>query len=155
MKKIAQAILFLTLVGVLILSTQISCQKANAQTPTNQTVAAANLILLGKGIQVAGQPYTDSGKVIQTTVNTIQFSVANIDGSNIRQIPITLPSSLYVGSVYGTTSSGYLTPGGQTIVFNVHDQPNKVFAIYSCSIDGSNLKKVIDLDSQTQLIGSY
>ena len=155
MRKIAKAILFLSLLGVLILFTQISCQKSNAQTSTNQTVVAANLILLGKSIQVAGQPYTDSGRVIQTTVNAIQFSVANIDGSNIRQIAISLPSGLYVGSIYGTSLAGYLTPQGQTIVFNVHDQSNKVFAVYSCSIDGSNLKKVMDLDSQTQLIGAY
>ncbi len=155
MKKIAQAILLLTLVGVFILTTQISCQKANAQTPTNPTTTAANLILLGKSVQVAGQPYTDSGRVITTTVNEIQFSVVNLDGSNQRQIPITLPAGLYVGSVYGASSSGYLSPGGQTLVFNVHDQPNQMAAIYSCSLDGNNLKKILDIDNRTQLIGTY
>ena len=150
------------LIGGFLLLTQISCQKSVAQTNGNQTVVQANLILLGKVVQIVVSPAVknDTGAVIKPEIDALftQYSVANIDGSNKRQIPITLPAGLYTGVFTGGYTGGiqaYLTPNGQTIVFTATNQSGTVRAVYSCAIDGSNLKKLMDTDSQTQLLGAY
>lgn len=146
MKKVIRAISALLAIGVFILATQISCQKTNAQATTN-TIGAANLILYGKNVQVPGSTTDSSGNAI--SVWSYQFYVANNDGTNPRTIPIILPTGLYAAQ------GGYLTPGGQTLIFTANNQSGTSHSIYSCGIDGSNLKKLLDVDSNTQLLGAY
>lgn len=61
----------------------------------------------------------------------------NIDGSNLKKIPLTLPSGLT------TSGNAHLSSDGKTIVFSVTDATFQS-AIYSCNVDGSNPKKLID-----------
>jgi hypothetical protein len=147
MKKIIRAIFALVLLGVFIFVTQISCQKSVAQTNGTNT-PAANVILYGKSILVSGSTTDSSGNPIK--VWSYQFYLANIDGTNQLTIPINLPAGLYVLS-----TGGYLTPDGKTIAFTAYNQAGTVHQIYSCLIDGSELKKLIDIDNATQLLGAY
>jgi Tol biopolymer transport system component len=146
MKKIIRAIFALLAIGAFILATQVSCQKSVAQTSGNGT--APNIILYGKNILVPGSTTDSSGTPIK--VWSYQFYIANLDGSNQRTIPITMPTGLYVLS-----TGGYLTPDGHTIVFTAYNQAGTIHQIYSCSIDGSSLKKLLDIDNNTQLLGAY
>jgi hypothetical protein len=50
---------------------------------------------------------------------------------------------------------GHLTADGKTLVYSVTNQSGSVKAIYSVSIDGSNTKKVMDLDGSTKFCDAY
>lgn len=147
MKRLIQASLFLLACSAFIIASQISCKKSSAQTTTS--APNGGLILLAKSVQVPGTPSTDTGVVSQTTVWVEQYSLANLDGSNFHQIPITPPAGLFVGG------SAHLTHNGQTLVFQMFSQNQTIQAIYSCAIDGSNLQKVMDLPSASQLQDVY
>lgn len=149
---IKQAAILCSLIGGFILFTQISCQKTVAQ--ANEPVRSANVILYSKSSTAQVGSATDSsGNPILTS--TYDFYLANIDGTNQRKIPIALPAGLYV------MQEGYLTADGHAIVFSVRNNPPTQYPlgwqyyIYSCSIDGSNLKKLIDIDNSTRLINAY
>lgn len=146
MKKIKQGILLLLLVGAFLLATQISCQKTVAQ--NNNTNSPANLILYGKSIPVFGQNVDSSGNPIRIGLS-YDFYLANIDGTNPKKIPIAHGPNLLI------TQGGYLTPDGRTIIFTAHNQAGTLRSIYSCLTDGSNLKKLMDIDNSTQLLGAY
>lgn len=147
MKRLFRASLILTASGLLIFASQMSCTKTVAQTspaPTTQ-----NLVLIVKSVQVAGTPVSDSGRVSQTTVSENQYWLAGLDGSNYHQIPVTLPSGLYVGG------PAYLTHDGGTLVFAVSNQSQTARSIYSCKTDGSGLQKVMDTETGVGLSGAY
>lgn len=150
MKKLLYGICFLLVLSLFIILTQISCQKSVAQRNPSAQETSVNLILLAKGklnevslpsngVDSLGQPI-----IKKVTSFSTEYYVMNTDGSNLTKIPINLPAGLYV------ISGGHLTPDGKSIVFNVIDsllggyvQEVKSY-IYSCSLDGSNLKKLID-----------
>jgi hypothetical protein len=147
MKKILRAILFLALVGCFILATQISCQKSNAQTSSTSTLSSPGLILYDQQVTASVTVPLDSGRTENVTVYSRQYYIANIDGSNPRQIPITLPSGLY------TQSGGRLTVDGKTLVFPVGNQSGAQQALYSCVVDGSSLKQI--MTGTSTLEGAY
>ena len=115
---------------------QISCQKSNAQ--LDQT-KAVNLILFHKA-NLYSSIRDSSGNVINYYWGNKYFT-SDIDGNNIKLIPITLPTGLYANG------SAYLSPVAKTIIFSVTGPPGGnlpvINDIYSCSIDGTNLKKII------------
>lgn len=150
MKKLLYGICVLVVLSLFISLTQISCQKSVAQRNTSGQETPVNLILLAKfklnevslpsgGVDSLGHPIIE-----KSTFSTTEYYVMNTDGSSLRQVPINLPAGLYLWN------GGHLTPDGKNIVFNVINKPGGGSAqevksfIYSCSLDGSNLKKLID-----------
>lgn len=141
MKKLIQASMFLFSIGVFLLASEISCKKSIGQTTSSTT---QGIILYGKNVQVPGSNTDSVGNPI--LVWSYQFMVANIDGTNPRQIPISLPSGFSIGQ------GGYLTSNGQTLVFTAQNTIGTRY-IYSCNLNGSNVKQLINIDSNTQLLG--
>ena len=147
MKKIIQAIFALLVIGTFILATQISCQKSNAQTSGTSTFSSPGLVLYDQQVTASVTVPLDSGRTENVTVYSRQYYITNIDGSNPRQIPITLPSGLY------TQGGGRLTVDGKTLVFPVSNQSGVQQALYSCIVDGSSLKQVVT--GTSTLEGAY
>ena len=110
---------------------QLSCQKtASAQSTISTTYKPLNKILYA----------TES----QVSPCTISFWVADTDGTSPQQIPINLPSGLSISS-----SSACLTLDGQTLIFEVNSIAGGGNSLYSCSIDGSNLKQIVQGSTST------
>ena len=150
MKKIIRAIFALVAIGVFILITQISCQKATAQTSSSSAAISPGLILYDQQvtITVAG-PADSSGRATSITVYSRQYYIANIDGSNSRQIIISLPSGLYA------QDGGRLTIDGKTLVFPVSNQSGVQQDLYSCAIDGSSLKQIMSFSGTSTFEDAY
>ncbi|MDQ0110524.1 Tol biopolymer transport system component [Chitinophaga terrae (ex Kim and Jung 2007)] len=134
MKKLLLGSIVLLGFNLVIILTQMSCKKeamAQADNTSNSSNSAKplNLILYAK----------KSGAEIW---------LANIDGSNQRKVPV--PNDIHV-------SESRLSADGKTVIFEGwYDTPNKNAGIYSCSLDGSNLKKLInDNNEDILLMGAY
>lgn len=145
MKKFIYGIFVFMILSIFITMTQISCEKTVAQQNTSLRESSLNLILLEKGAPKEITTVDSLGKPDKTsTVFINEYYTMNIDGSNLKKIPINLPTGLYAWG------SAHLTQDAQTIVFNVIDNigggsSEEVRSyIYSCSLDGSNLKKLTD-----------
>jgi hypothetical protein len=150
MKKIIQAMFALFAIGAFILGTQISCQKAAAQTNAGLTTTSPGLILFDQQVtSSAVGPVDSSGRSTTVTVYSRQYYVASLDGTNPRPIPITLPSGLYA------QAGGHLTIDGKTLVFPVNKQSGPLQFLYSCAIDGSSTKQVMNLSSTSTFDGAY
>jgi len=130
MKKLLLSSIVLFLFSASILIFQVSCKKeAKAESPTASEKNNESLIL-----------YT----VYDKSDNGMEYWLIDIDGNNRRKIPINLPDNLVLDS-----DGGSLINEGQTLIFLVSEKERKadgsrVFYIYSCSTDGSKLKKVAD-----------
>jgi len=141
MKKILMGSVVLTALSLSIIAFQMSCSKsANAQTSGTTSLTQLNLVLYSKDI-----PYNANGGTNRS------FWTSNLDGSNQKQIPIS-------GIPENELESANLTPDGKTVVFEVSDSITNKTVLYSCSIDGTNLKKIVGLNSNESTIrlqGTY
>lgn len=125
MKKLLYSSIILTLFSISLVLFQISCQE--------EAVAKEEEI---------------QNKFLYSSYESggVKYFIANIDGSDPVQIPITLPESL------GVDAPGQLTPDGKTLIFPVSVNPiEDEYAIYSVNINGTNLKKIVDNISSNQL----
>lgn len=134
MKKLLMGSVALTLFSISILIFQMSCKKeANAQTTTTG-LTQQNLIVYLKSNR--------SGSTT-TTNTTREIWLANLDGTNQRKVPIILPTGVEI------SGDAKLTPDGKNIVFDAYLTTSSpatydyIYNIYSCSIDGSNVKKLM------------
>ena len=116
----------LTMFSISMLIFQLSCKKeANAQTTTTG-LTQLNLVV-----------YTKLNKTSTPLLSEIWTS--NLDGTSQKKVALSLPTGMQVGD------EARLTPDGKTIVFTVQvGSPSTNTFIYTCSIDGSNLKKIVD-----------
>lgn len=126
MKKIIYSTIVLTAFSLSLILFQISCQ--DDALAENNDIKSSNRFLYAH--------YDDNS-------NTTEYWTANMDGTDSKKIPITLPGGLSLSDY-----SGKLTPDGQTLIFSVRDE-HRVSYIYSVSVDGSNLKKIIDGTGKT------
>ena len=163
MKKFFLGTIILTCFAIAVTLVQISCQKSTAQTSggSNYVLPPATTTTLGGVIVGSGLSVSNTGVLSVnpsnaglTQLNKIVFSkdiyvgstghgeiwTANYDGSDAVQISITLPS----GTVISTHADTRLSPDGKTIFFTAQTVSTNTFHIYSCNIDGSNVKKIID-----------
>lgn len=129
MKKLALSAIVLCSFSISIALFQISCQK---------NAVAASVPPQNKIVYVVG------------TEPTWAFWIANTDGSNAKQIPISLPSGMTLlgpSSLDAPTAS--ISADGKSLFFTVTPSPNPdlKFYIYSVSLDGTNLKQVLDMGS--------
>lgn len=74
-----------------------------------------------------------------------QYWMANVDGTNHEQIRIVLPGPLKLA---GTSR---LTSDGQQLIFPVYNPGTMEHFIYSLSLHGSTLKKLVDATPATRL----
>ncbi|TZF83663.1 hypothetical protein FW774_09315 [Pedobacter sp. BS3] len=65
------------------------------------------------------------------------FWIANNDGTDKQKLNIPLPS----GHTWSYVEHFAISPDGKKIFIGFADAPN---AIYSCNIDGSDMKKIVD-----------
>ena len=134
MKKVLLGSAVLTAFSLSIIAFQLSCQKSvSAQTTGYKPL---NILL-----------YT----VEQPPAYTIQLWTANTDGTDQQQIPVSLPSGYVISS-----SDARLTMDGKTVIFVVSPSIGGNSSLYSCSLDGSNLKLIVQTSTQNlYLEGTY
>ena len=146
MKKIIRAIFALLVIGTFILATQISCQKSSAQSSVTSAIGSPGLILYTQ--QVGTTVPSDSGRT--TTIYTTQYHTTNLDGTNLKTIPISLPTGLNV------SPGGRLTNDGKTLLFLAYNSNTRQQYLYSCLMDGSSLKQVMNLTANSSTFeGAY
>ena len=81
--------------------------------------------------------------IVYCPSNTDEIWEANIDGTNQHKISISLPSG-YELNVSDDGGQIHLTADRQKIIFKARNTGTSSDAIFSCSIDGSNVTKLID-----------
>lgn len=132
MRKLFLGSIGLMLLSISILLFQISCQK---------TVVANNNSIN----QLKKIVYIKAGDAFP-----IEIWIANTDGTTQAKVPISLPAGLYLAG-----HAVCLTSDGNTVIFDVSNRvPGEggTAYIYSCSTDGTNLKKIVD---NTTTINTY
>jgi Tol biopolymer transport system component len=113
---LAAIVLFIFSISGLI--TQISCTKeVSAQADPNAT----------KLVDVIA--YYD--------IQDQSIQVVNLDGTNVRKVPISLPLGLVPGECR-------LSGDGKKVVFEPFSKSDGItYSIYSCDLNGANLKVVV------------
>ncbi|UAY51185.1 TolB-like translocation protein [Ferruginibacter albus] len=134
MKKLLMGAVVLFLFAVSISIIEISCQKSDAQpAPTTST----RTVLFAK-------PAIKSIIGTDTTYLGANLFVCNIDGSNARQIPISLPSSRYILAANYLGYTACLTPNADSVVFNASSSNGgNAVSIYTCALDGTGLREIV------------
>lgn len=163
MNKIAKSSLVLLLFSLSLIFFQLSCEEPVEAQQQNYILPPATTTLLGgvkvgTGLTVASDgmlsvtPPTTSVQeplnrflyvLYNDNTNVTEFWTAKHDGTDNKKIPVSLAAGLTIAS-----QSAVLTPNGQTLIFSATDN-NDVKFIYSISIDGSNLKKLVDGTGKT------
>jgi len=126
MKKLFLGSIALTLFSISLTLIQFSCgDKVNAKPATGQQQQGKILFTINFGISGGAIP---------------ELWVANFDGTNAIKVPLTnIPSDL---TDYTSSS---ISPDGQTIFIMGYDNvSNNKTLVYSMTINGNNVKKVID-----------
>ena len=117
MKKLLLSSVILLTFAVSLLIFNVSCKK-EAKAQSSQPIAQQSKIIFIKSVS-----------------NEEQIWTANYDGTNQQEINLTLP----VGSSIDGISS--ISPDRKTIFVPVWN--GSVDDLYTCNVDGSNLKKII------------
>jgi hypothetical protein len=148
MKKILMGTAFLSITGIAITSSQFSCTKGSSQSSTTG-LTQLNKILYTK------KTYNPNTGVVQSQ----SLWVSNLDGSNQKEIPISLTTGQ---NFFG---AGKLTPDGKTVVVEISTPTSVVGGyqryksdLYTLSVDGSNLKKILDfgdISGGYSILGAY
>jgi hypothetical protein len=125
MKNLLKSTLYLFVFALAGILFQISCSNSDN---VNQT-SSVNSTPIGK-IVFAKRP----------NLSDWQIWTCNYDGTNLNQIPITLPPNV-VFNFSNLQTNIKLSPDGQKVFF-VCFHNSLGLIIYSCDIDGSNLQPV-------------
>lgn len=82
-------------------------------------------------------------KLIYTIRNTSGQSIwiSDYDGSNLTQVPITLPPNIRFNNVNGNADAK-ISPDGSKIFFLVVNDATSTNEVYSCNVNGTNLQPV-------------
>ena len=149
-----------------VIGFQLSCKKeATAQTVPNYSLPPATTSVLGGVIIGSGLSITSSGILSTTSTGTglsqlnkllihdgTNFATINYDGTNKTIISFTLPTGRTLRS---TPPKGHLSPDGNILFFEVYESSTGTYFIYSCSINGSNLKVVFSSTKDATLFNAY
>lgn len=160
MKKLIFGAIAMTSFAVSILIFQMSCKKdvtaqtgAYVLTPAT-TSKLGGVIVDGTTIQVdaagkisAVSSPANAGSIIlynrrATDDAPDELWKANLDGTGQQKISITLPAGLVLNLSDGGAMK--LTPDNQRIVFLARNSSTSQDYIYSCKIDGTDVKKLVD-----------
>jgi len=146
MKKLLLGAIILLLFATSISLVEISCQKIHAQVNRPLSPSPTGTILLEKYTisQIIPKTITTTDSITNVTTTTtiydtlysgLNLFVSNIDGSNVRQIPI--PSAYSIVSNYAR-----LTSNADSVVFEVYGT-GYATGIYTCALDGTGLTEVV------------
>lgn len=141
MKKLLLGTIVLLLFAVSLLLVQISCSKTGAQVNATKTVGNNQL-----------------NKIIFTKDNDnggCEIWLCDYDGSNQQQIPVTLPEHFYIDN-NSNANAVRLSPDGQTVFFvgnYTNITPGTQSSIYACTIDGKNMRLVVQGGSKKMHLG--
>lgn len=144
MKKLLLGTIVLLAFNAAIIITQMSCKKeaqAESPTPGGPALKQLNVVLYSK--------------ITSGTNRVYEYWMTNLDTGQKRKIPVTLPDGKFPGD------EATLTPDGLTLIFDTSikgtDGSTKDGGIYSCKLDGSNLKMIVDPnpDGYHTLLGAY
>jgi hypothetical protein len=143
MKKLLMSSVVLIAFSLAIIVFQMSCKKdADAQTAQGG-IAQQNILLIQK---------SNNG-------GSGELWTSNYDGSNQKRIPITLQTGQTMGN-----DQQALSPDGKMVFFTIEERrliagvSTKFATVYSCNIDGSNYKQIIDAtgnDQYVAIVGAY
>ncbi len=126
MKNLLRSTLYLCVFALAGIVFQISCSNSERQaattTPFQNKIIFTNLV--GNGNQT--------------------FWTCNYDGSNLTQIPITLPAGVNYYTASGN-SDAKISPDGQKVFIKVMNYNNNNTEIYSCDINGANFQLVTSI----------
>lgn len=147
---------------------QISCQKpALAQSGNNYILPIASTTNLGgvkpDGITIVADPtgtISTVNKPLDKLLYTEKVSgvnyiwVINNDGTNAQQLSINLPAGLTIGE------QAKLIPQSDKVVFSVYTGTNSSnsstpYYLFSCSLDGSNLTKLVTSSTPMIFQGAF
>ncbi|MES2863987.1 MAG: hypothetical protein V4666_07705 [Bacteroidota bacterium] len=85
------------------------------------------------------------------TASGLQLWTSNYDGTSQTQIPISLPTNVYINNAnQGATPR--LSPDGQKVFFVTLNITTSNYSIYSCDINGSNLQEIITSTNPEYLV---
>ncbi|WP_379093304.1 hypothetical protein [Pedobacter sp. UC225_65] len=139
MKKLLLSSIVLFLFSASIVLFQISCKKiAYADTPMPQVDGLKQL-----------------GKILYKGSNGREIYLAAYDGSNKQKIGFAFPSPTNSNDV---VENAHMSPDGKTIFVELYSGSLNKVRLYSCSIDGNNLKLVldhIDFSQSSGFCGAY
>lgn len=137
MKKLLLSSIVLFLFSASIVLFQISCKKVAQATESPSTQAQ----------QV--------GKILFKGINSKEIYLANYDGSNKQRVSFSFPSPMHTDdSIDGASMS----PDGKIIFVELYSGSLNKVRLYSCSIDGNNLKLVLnhsDFSQSSGFCGAY
>ena len=137
MKNLLKSTLYLSVFALAGILFQISCSNSDRQNfSTNSTP-------LGKLVFAKRAP------------SDWQIWTCNYDGTNLNQVPITLPANV-VFNFSNLQTNVKLSPDGQKVFF-VCLYNSTGYVIYSCDVNGSNLQPVTTVNnaSNIELGGAY
>ncbi|TAE37624.1 MAG: hypothetical protein EAY66_05385 [Sphingobacteriales bacterium] len=132
MKKILLSSIILFLFSVSIVLFQISCKKE----------AVAEVVVSGTGGSNLGLILFKKIIKISVDVSETELWTSSYDGTNRKKIPVVTPNDIPAGTYLDLAQ---LSPDGKT-VFITYSKYQVGSFIYSCALDGSNLKKIIGSD---------
>ena len=125
MKNLLKSTLYLSVFALAGILFQISCSNSeNKNVAANVTTAAQNKIIL--------TTYASTGQSIW---------ICNYDGTNLTQVPITLPANLHFATG-PNNADAKLTSDGQKIIFLAGNSTTGNTELYSCDIAGTNIQLV-------------
>lgn len=136
MKKLLIGTIILSVFSIALVITQMSC--------TKQTMAQ------GPGLI---QPLNKILFTRDTRGASSEIWISNPDGTGLQQVPVALPAGAMV------SEQVRLSADGKTVIFVTMDEQENTTGIYSCAIDGSGVKKMIEgtteLNKRVTLQGTY
>ena len=128
MKNLLRSTLYLSVFALAGILFQIGCSNSDTQKTTN-TISQNKIIC------------TAANQGVQS------FWICNYDGTNLTQIPITLPPNVGF-DITSEIGNGKLSPDGTKIFFRATNLLNGNNNIYSCDITGNNLQLVTSISAQ-------
>jgi hypothetical protein len=132
MKKLLQGSIILSLFSVSILMLQMSCGKfVIAESPIPGNLQQNKIVFF---------------KSVPPSVGQHETWIANYDGSGAIKVNIVLPSNVVMAGENGIR----LSPDGKTMFFVGREDNGFNFkqSIYSCKIDGSDVKRIVEYAEQ-------
>jgi hypothetical protein len=128
MKNLMSGAIVLFLFSISLLLFQLSCQEdAIAQNNVNQQ---KNKILYS----------------LKGDYSIKELWVSNYDGSDKIQIPLT---NIPTPGVHGFYNSSSISPDGQTVFIGGYLYPSSLSVVYSMSLSGTDVKKIVEYDGLT------
>jgi hypothetical protein len=140
MKKILLSTIVMIAFSLSIILFQISCKTTVEAQSSSNNLTQQNILLFTKESLYGSKPYI------------IEIWTSNYDGGSQKKVPISLSMGLSL------SGDAKLSPDAKIVFFNVNEDNTNKSYIYSCQLDGSNLKRIIDNPTNmrlTQVDGAY